>query len=130
MIRTSQTAGLALPEATTAGVFETYPERVLAPTLREGQVVVMDDLSARKEERVRELIEDRGCELLYLPSYSPDLNPIEEAFSKIKNIVRKAGARTREALVEAIALAISALTLEDAAGWFAHCDYYPQDQYS
>ena len=81
-------------------------------------------------KRVRELIEDRGCELLYLPSYSPDLNPIEEAFSKIKNIVRKAGARTRQALVEAKAKAISSLTLEGVAGWFAHCGYYPQDQYS
>jgi transposase len=69
---------------------------------------------------VRELIEQRGADLLFLPSYSPDLNPIEEAFSKIKNIVRKVGARTREALVEAIALAISALTLEDVAGWFAY----------
>jgi transposase len=67
---------------------------------------------------------------LFLPSYSPDLNPIEEAFSKIKNTVRKAGARTRQALVEAIAKAISALTLGDVAGWFAHCGYHPQDQRS
>jgi transposase len=79
---------------------------------------------------VREFIERRGAELLFLPPYSPDLNPIEEAFSKVKNIVRKAGARTREALLEAIAIAISALTLADVAGWFAHCGYYPQDQYS
>jgi transposase len=120
---------LAVEGATTAWVFETYLERVLAPTLREGQVV-MDNLSAHKGERVRELIEDRGCDLLYLPSYSPDPNPIEEAFSKIETRVRKAGARTREALLEAIALAISALTLEDAAGWFAHCGHHPQDQYS
>ncbi len=78
--------------------------------------------------------EERGCESLFLPSYSPDLNPIEEGFSKIKNIVRKAQARTRdrtrEALVEAIALAISALTLEDVMGWFAHSGYHPQDQCS
>ena len=79
---------------------------------------------------MKELIEARGCELLFLPSYSPDFNPIEEAFSKIKSIVRKAQARTRGALVEAIALALSALTLEDVAGWFAHCGYHPQDQYS
>ena len=77
---------------------------------------------------MRELIEARGADLLFLPSYSPDLNPIEEAFSKIKNIVRKVQARTREALVEAIALAISVVTLEDAMGWFAHCGYHPQDQ--
>jgi transposase len=75
-------------------------------------------------------VEATGADLLFLPSYSPDLNPIEEAFSKIKNIVRKAQARTREALVEAISLAISAITLEDAVGWFAHCGYYPQDQCS
>ena len=85
--------------ATTSVVFEAYVEQVLAPTLRRGQVVVMDNLSAHKGERVRELIEERGCELIYLPSYSPDFNPIEEAFSKIKRLVRKAQARTREALI-------------------------------
>jgi len=63
-----------------------------------------------------------------LPSYSPDLNPIEEAFSKIKQLVRKAGARVREGLVEAIGRALAAVTLEDAAGWFAHAGYCPQDQ--
>ena len=71
---------------------------------------------------MRELIEARSADLLFLPSsYSPELNPIKEAFSKIKNIVRKAGARTREALVGAIGLALSAVTLEDVEGWFAHC---------
>ena len=79
---------------------------------------------------MRELIEERGADLLFLPSYLPDLDLIEEAFSKIKNIIRKAQARTREALVEAIALAISALTLEDVMGWFAHSGYHPQDQCS
>jgi transposase len=74
---------LAVEDATNSEVFETYVERVLAPALRRDQVVVMDNLSAHKGERVRELIEGRGCELLYLPPYSPDLNPIEEAFSKI-----------------------------------------------
>ena len=113
-----------------AEAFEAYVEHSLAPTLEEGQVVVLDGLGAHRTDTVRELIEERGADLLFLPSYSPDLNPIEEAFSKIKNIVRKAQARTREALVEAIALAISAITLEDVAGWFAHCGYYPQDQCS
>ena len=103
-------------------------EHSLAPTLEEGQVVVLDGLGAHRTDTVRELIEERGADLLFLPSYSPDLNPIEEAFSKIKNIVRKAQARTREALVEAIALAISAITPEDVAGWFVHCGYYLQDQ--
>jgi transposase len=83
----------------------------------------MDNLSAHKGERVRELIEERGCELLYLPSYSPDFNPIEEAFAKIKRLVRKAEARTREALVKVIGSALSAVTTEDARGFFEHCGY-------
>jgi transposase len=77
---------LTVEGATTSAVFEAYVEQVLAPTLRKGQVVVMDNLSAHKGERIRELIEERGCELIYLPSYSPDFNPIEEAFSKIKGL--------------------------------------------
>jgi transposase len=109
-------------------VFEAYVEQVLAPTLRRGQVVVMDNLSAHKGERVGELIEERGCKLLYLPSYSPDFNPIEEAFSKIKGLVRKAEARTREALVEAIGWALSAVSSEDARGFFEHCGYRMQVQ--
>jgi transposase len=88
---------LTVEGATTSAVFEAYyVEQVLAPTLRKGQVVVMDNLSAHKGERVRELIEERGCELIYLPSYSPNLNPIEGAFSKINGLVRKAQARTPE----------------------------------
>jgi transposase len=101
---------LAVEGATNREVFETYVQRVLAPTLRSGQVVVMDNLSAHKGERIRQLIEERGCELIYLPSYSPDLNPIEEAFSKIKGLVRKAQARTREALLEAIGSALCAVS--------------------
>jgi transposase len=114
---------LAVEGATDREVFEAYVERLLAPTLRRGQVVVMDNLTAHKGERVRELIEERGCELLYLPPYSPDLNPIEEAFSKVKRILRKAESRTREALVEAIGAAISAVTAKDARGFFGHCGY-------
>ena len=114
---------LTVEGTTTSVVFEAYVEQVLAPTLCKGQVVVMDNLSAHKGERVRELIEERGCQLVYLPSYSPDLNPIEEAFSKIKRLVRKAEARTREALVEAIGSALSAVTSSDARGFFEHCGY-------
>jgi transposase len=114
---------LAVEGATTARVFETYVERVLGPTLREGQVVVMDNLSAHKGERVRELIERRGCQLMYLPSYSPDLNPIEEAFGKVKGLLRKVEARSREVLLEAIGAAISAITDQDARGFFEHCGY-------
>jgi len=93
---------LTVEGTTTATVFEAYVEQVLAPTLRRGQVVVVDNLGAHKGVRIRELIEERGCQLLYLPPYSPDFNPIEEAFSKIKGGLRKAGARGREALIEAL----------------------------
>src|ERR687897_3041488 len=109
--------------ATDALAFEAYVEQVLAPSLREGQVVVLDGLGAHRTQKVRELIEERGADLLFLPSYSPDLNPIEEAFSKIKQLVRKAGARVRQALVEAIARALAAVTAEDAAGWVAPARY-------
>jgi transposase len=114
---------LAVEGATSATVFESYVEQLLAPTLRRGQIIVVDNLSAHKGERVRELIEARGCELLYLPPYSPDFNPIEEAFSKIKGLLRKAQARSREALVEALGRAISAVSAMDARGFFKHSGY-------
>lgn len=123
-----QRAAMTIEGSTDAEVFEGYVERFLAPTLGEGQVVVMDKLSAHRTNKVRKLIETRGAELVFLPSYSPDLNPIEEAFSKIKGMLRKAGARTREALVEAMAEALAAITPEDAAGWFRHCGYKIEDQ--
>lgn len=85
--------------------------------------MVLDNLGAHKGERVRELVERRGCELRFLPAYSPDLNPIEEAFSKVEALLRKAAAHTREVLVEAIAAALSAVTPEDARGFFVHCGY-------
>ena len=119
---------MTIEGATDALAFEAYVEHFLAPTLKEGQVVVLDGLGAHRTQRVIELIEARGADLLFLPSYSPDLNPIEEAFSKIKGIVRKVGARTREALEEAIAVALCAVTPEDAAGCFAHAGYWPHDQ--
>jgi transposase len=110
---------------TTATVFETYVEQVLAPSLRYEQIVVLDNLGAHKSERVRELIEGRGCQLLFLPAYSPDFNPIEEAFSKIKGALRKAQeARTREALIEALGVAISAVSVRDARGFFEHGGYH------
>lgn len=121
-------ACMAVEGSTKGYVFEAYVERFLAPSLSPGQVVVMDNLGAHKTERVRELIEGRGCELWFLPAYSPDLNPIEEAFSKVKAHLRKAAARTRESLVEAMGEALSAVTLQDAAGWFAHCGYGSVDQ--
>jgi transposase len=95
------------------------------PALRPGQVVVMDNFGAHRPKRVRELVEARGCELLYLPPYSPDLNPIAEAFSKVKRIFRKLGARTKEALIEATGRALEAVSARDVRGLFVPCGYRP-----
>jgi transposase len=122
-------SSLVIEGSTTGEVFEGYVEAFLAPTLEEGQIVIMDNLKAHKGERVRESIEARGCEVVFLPPYSPDLNPIEEAFSKIKGILREAAARTHEALLEAISEAISRVTAQDARGFFGHCGYHLVVQY-
>lgn len=114
---------LAMEGSTDSEVFETYVERFLVPSLQAGQVVAMDNLNAHKGERVRELIEAAECKLLYLPTYSPDLSPIEQAFAKIKGILRRAEARAREILVELLGLALSAVTADDARGFFWHCGY-------
>ena len=114
---------MAVVGSTKKAVFEAYVERVLAPSLSPGRVVVLDNLGAHRGRRVRELVEARGCELLFLPPYSPDFSPIEEAFSKVKALLRKAKARERGALVEAIGWALSAVTAEDARGFFGHCGY-------
>ena len=114
---------LAVEGPTTREVFQTYLERLLAPSLKPGQVVVMDNLSSHKGGKVKEIIEGKGCQLLYLPPYSPDLNPIEEAFAKLKALLRKAGARTCEALIEAMSWALEAITAKDARGFFEHRGY-------
>ncbi|MBA2511335.1 MAG: IS630 family transposase [Rubrobacteraceae bacterium] len=119
---------LAVEGATTAGVFEAYIEKVLLPNLRAGQIVVMDNLGAHRPKRIRELIEGRGCELIYLPAYSPDYNPIEEAFSKIKGLLRRAAARSKGALVEAMGVALSEVSAADARGFFEHAGYRPSVQ--
>ncbi len=107
--------------------FGLFLREVLCPTLKPGQIVVMDNLSVHRGAWVRELIEEEeeeeGAEVLFLPPYSPDFNPIEEAFSKVKGLLRKAKARTREALFEATHRALSAVTVEDARGFFTHCGY-------
>lgn len=100
--------------------FACYITEQLAPTLRPGQVVVLDTLSVHKAERIRQAIEARQCQLLFLPPYPPDFTPIEQAFSKIKAILRRLGARTHEALWEAMRMAVEAITREDAIAWFAH----------
>ena len=103
--------------------FEAYVEHFLAPTLKRGQIVVMDNLSVHKSRRIERLVEEAGCDLLFLPPYSPDLNPIEEAFSKVKGTLRKVGARTREALVEATGRALDTITHQDIRSFYADCGY-------
>src|SRR5687768_2383750 len=119
---------LSVAGATTARLFEAYVEKVLAPSLKEGQIVVMDNLGAHRPKRVRELIEERGCELVYLPSYSPDLNPIEEAFAKIKHLLREACARSKKALLEAMGSALLAVSAQEARGYFEHAGYHRAGQ--
>jgi transposase len=119
---------MAVVGSTTRAAFEAYVEVVLAPKLSPGQVVVMDNLSAHKGGRVRELIEGAGCELLYLPPYSPDLNPIEQAFAKVKELLRKAAVRTREALIEAMGAALSTVSTRDASNFLGHCGYLTSAQ--
>ncbi len=114
---------MTLQGATDTAAFEVYVEQVLGPSLVPGKIVVMDNLSAHKSRRVRELLEARGCELWYLPAYSPALSPIEEAFSKLKSLLRRAAARTQETLERAIATALDMITAQDAQGYFVHCGY-------
>jgi transposase len=108
--------------------FEGYIRHRLAPTLRPGQVVVADNLRAHHSERARAAIEARGARFWHLPPYSCDLNPIEEAFSKVKAALRRAKARTDEALRTATWAALASITPADCAGWFSHCGYRPVDQ--
>jgi transposase len=112
-----------LDGAADAAAFEVYIEQLLAPSLHAGQVVILDNLSIHQGPRVRQAIEARGCRLVFLPAYSPDFSPIEEAFSKLKTCLRRVGARTREALQEAMAAALNLITAQDALGWFTHCGY-------
>jgi transposase len=113
--------------AANGDLFEAYVEYILAPTLHPGEIVMMDNLSIHKRKKVRELIEAQGCQLLFLPAYSPDFSPIEEAFSKIKSVLRGIGARTHEALQEALADACTTITTSDSFGWFRHCGYLVPD---
>jgi transposase len=116
---------LILDGAADGAAFEVYIEQVLAPSLKPGQIVILDNLSIHQGAGVRKAIEARGCRLLFLPAYSPDFSPIEEAFSKLKTLLRRMGARTREGLQEAIAQALTLITAQDASGWFTHCGYPP-----
>jgi len=116
-------AVMTVEGATDADVFRTYVREVLVPTLSAGEIVVMDNLSAHQVAGVREAIEARGATRLYLPPYSPDLNPIERCRSKIKTALRAVKARTHEALEAAIKQALATVTQSDARAWFKHCGY-------
>jgi transposase len=118
-------ACLAFDAATDTEYFETYVERCLAPTLRPGDIVVMDNLACHKTAEVARLIAAAGAEVRYLPAYSPDLNPIERLFSKLKAYLRSAAARTVDALIEAMGDALRAIRPGDILGWFRHSGYVP-----
>ena len=120
-------AAMILEGSANGAAFEIYVEQLLVPSLHAGQIVVMDNLRAHKGERVRQALEAKGCQVLFLPGYSPDFSPIEETFSKLKAYLRRAGARTREALEEAICQALLTVSAQDARGWFSHCGYVPVD---
>jgi transposase len=114
-------ATMTIDSATDGDVFRVYVEQVLCPQLQPEDVVVMDNLSAHKVKGVRQLIEASGAKLLYLPPYSPDLNPIEKAWAKLKQHLRSLKARTLEALERGIAEAIPTVTPDNAKAWFRHC---------
>lgn len=103
--------------------FETYVDQVLVPTLKPGDVVLIDNLSAHKGVAIQTAIEVRQARVVFLPPYSPDLNPIEKCWAKVKTALRAAKARTLDALVDAVCEALRSITAEDAAAWFAHCGY-------
>ena len=121
---------MTLAGALDADAFAAYLATFLVPSLVPGTIVVLDNLSVHHDKRVRVLIEEAGCTLAYLPAYSPDLTPIEQAFSKIKEYLRRVGARTQEALDAAITAALASVTVQDAIGWFTHCGYLPPSRQS
>ena len=119
-------ASMTVESATDSDVFEAFLEQVLCPQLKAGDVVVMDNLNVHKMDRVRELIGAAHACLLYLPPYSPDLNPIEKAWSKFKQFLRSAKARTADALDKAVSAALQTISADNALAWFRHCGYGTQ----
>jgi transposase len=117
------TASMTIEGATDTEVFRTYVQVVLGPTLRPGDVVVMDNLAPHKHDTIVQVIEQAGASVRFLPAYSPDLNPIEKMWSKVKELLRGAEARTWDALQAAIAAALACVTAQDARNWFASCGY-------
>lgn len=117
------TACMAIEGATNTDVFRAYVSHVLAPTLRPGDIVIMDNLGAHKNDETVSIIERAGAQALFLPPYSPDLNPIEKMWSKVKQFLRSFEARTKEDLIDAIAKGLERVTAQDAINWFASCGY-------
>jgi transposase len=117
------TACMTIEGAADTEVFQAYVRDVLGPTRRPGDVVIMDNLSPHKSGPTLSLIRQAGAQILFRPAYSPDLNPIEKRWSKVKSRLRTAEARTQEALLQAIAAALQRITCQDARNWFAHCGY-------
>jgi transposase len=117
------TACMAISGATDTEVFRAYVAEVLVPTLRPGDLVVMDNLAPHKSEPTLELIAQAGAQVLFLPAYSPDFNPIEKMWSKVKALLRSAQARTPQELITAIGAALAKVTAQDALGWFVSCGY-------
>jgi len=117
------TACMAIEGAADTEAFQAYVRCVLCPRLRAGDIVIMDNLSPHKSDPTLALIQEAGAEVLFLPAYSPDLNPIEKMWSKIKNYLRSAEARTEAALMAAIGAALQTVTPRDAVNWFACCGY-------
>ena len=118
-----KTESLIFDGALDSKMYDAYIERILLPTLKTGDIVIMDNLNVHKSEKAKQLIESVGAKYIHLPAYSPDLNPIEKMWSKVKQILRGIKARSREALETAIAYALDQVTHEDAKGWFASCGY-------
>lgn len=116
-------ASMTVESATDGDVFLAYLDQVLCPALRPGQIVIMDNLGAHKVNGVRERIEAAGAQLLYLPPYSPDFNPIEQCWAKVKQSLRSAKARTLDVLEPAITQALASITPQNAFAWFSHCGY-------
>ncbi len=118
-----ETACMAVDAATSGDVFRAYVEHILVPSLRKNDIVILDNLSAHKDKAAIEMIEKVGAEVWFLPPYSPDFNPIEKMWSKVKQLLRGMNARTEEALLLAIGAALSCVTEKDALGWFVSCGY-------
>jgi len=117
------TACMTVEGAADTEVFQAYVRCVLCPTLRPGDRVIMDNLSPHKNESTVALITQTGAQVLFLPAYSPDFNPIEKMWSKVKNLLRSAEARTEATLIAAIGAALRAVTRQDAINWFVSCGY-------